>query len=392
MIDKYAATQATRDDEQLLKAVHPVGAPLLHIIAKTGPLRRIPKVGVIVSKASLIREIYMDRTNFTKMGEGASGGLWTPVIGDSGLVNMDGDLHLQLKRNLAPAFSNKICPAIVGRVLETYSGTMKTRLLAGEEVDIVQEVANFAYRTLWELIGLPQSRLSDVDFSTAVTALRSVTEGMTMTKKNLSADQVNTARGKLSFVESLARETYQNATDSTSIPGLMKAEGFDEEAAISVVKSLMVTGTETIISFLPRMTALFITSGYINHVSQNREHLSKGIEEALRVVVPTPVAARIAKNDITFHGVKIKAGERMVLSSDPFQELDREVKGLWFGAGVHMCIGLPLALAEANGFADILLDVHNEAPLMIADSKISNKGHTGSYERLVLKCKTSSNV
>lgn len=399
MIDPELARQATVEDAVLLKAVHPAGSRLLKFVGEKWRLKRLPVIGTIVSDAALIREIFMDKANFTKIGKGASSSLWNPVIGETGLVNMDGDLHLQLKRNLAPAFSNKICPEIVDRVLENHDNDLKARLLAGEEVDIVKEVANFAYRSLWEIIGLPQNRLSEANFEIAVNTLRSVTEGITVTRKSLSPKQAEIARAKLLFVEELARETYRNATDDTSIPGLMKVEGYDEEAAISVVKALMVTGTETIISFLPRMTALFIKSGYLNYLSDNPEHLSAGVDEALRVVVPTPVAARIARNDVEFHSVKIRKGERLVLSTveackrygdfDPFRGIDKDVRGLWFGAGVHLCLGLPLAIAEAKAFASILIEVNKEKPLVVVEQTSNDKGHTGSYKKLVVQCQTS---
>jgi cytochrome P450 len=399
MIDTELAHKATEEDAILLKAVHPTGSKLLRYVGSKWRLKRIPVVGVILSDAALIREVFMDKENFTKIGKGASSALWTPVIGEYGLVNMDGEEHLMLKRSLASSFSNKVCNELVHRVFSTYHSELKERLLSGEPVDIVQEVAHFAYRTLWELIGLPQNRLSQENFDIAVTTLRSVTEGITVTKKNLSARQIEQAKARLLFVEELARETYQNDNDAVTIPGLMKQEGFSEEAAISVVKSLMITGTETIISALPRMTALFIKSDYISYLSEHPEHVKTGIDEALRVIVPTPVAARIATKDIVFHGAKIRKGERLILSTveasrrygdfNPFQELDKNIRGLWFGAGVHMCLGLPLAIAEAKELATLLAEVHKEKPLEVIEQTSNDKGHTGSFKKLIIQCRTS---
>lgn len=187
----------------------------------------------------------------------------------------------------------------------------------------------------------------------------------------------------------------KKSNDTTTI-AVMKKAGFSVEETVSVVKALMVTGTETIKSFIPRMTALFITSGYLTYLTQNPAHLTKGIDEAFRVTVPTPVALRNCIEPTTIGNVKVVKGERIILSTveachkygdfNPENVLDKNVKGLWFGAGAHMCIGIPVAKAEAEKIAEELIKIHQSTPIHIVKKTKSTRGHTGSYESLIIQC------
>ncbi len=398
IIDPLKAKQATEEDKELLNAVHPTASKLIHWLAKK-PARKIPKLGVVVSDAELIRTIFLDRKHFSKMGDGASSALWNPIIGDTGLVNMDGDLHLKLRRELAPAFSQKIIPALVNKTYQQYSEQLLLPLKEGKAVDMVQIASNLAYRTLWDLIGLPDDKSEDYDFEETTKVLRSVTEGIKIHRKTLTKEQQNSAKLKLAFVEKLTIASYNQAevsNENTTTIAVMKQAGYSLEETVSVVKALMVTGTETIISFIPRMTALFVTSGYLDYLVQNPDHLSKGIDEAFRVTVPTPVAVRSCIEPTAIGNIKVAKGDRVILSTveachrygdfNPETVLDKNVKGLWFGAGVHMCIGIPVAKAEAEKIIEELIQIHRLTPIRIVQKTKSTRGHTGSYESLIIQC------
>lgn len=391
-VDKQLAEEATLEDAILLKAVHPYSSMLLRYAGKRWRLKRFPVLGIIISDAALIREVFLDKKNFSKQGPGASSSYWTPIIGESGLVNMEGEDHFLLKRNLSQMFTNKLSAEVTQQTISFVKERMTEQLNSGSYVDIVEEASFFAYRSLWDMIGLPYDRLGDEEnFRTVVKTLRSVTHGLNLTKKKMSEKEIETAKAKLIFVEELTKQTYQNG-DESSIPQILKQNGYSEEEAVSVVKALMITGTETAVSFLPRMAAIFIKTKYLDWLQEHPEDLEKGINEALRVTVPTPVAARVALNDVDFHGIHIKKGERIILSTieaskrygnfNPDQVLDKSIRGLWFGAGVHMCVGLPLAMKEAEEFTKILIEFNQTTPLKIVSQTSDDKGHTGAYKEL----------
>jgi cytochrome P450 len=83
------------------------------------------------------------------------------------------------------------------------------------------------------------------------------------------------------------------------------------------------------------------------------------IEEAIRYATPLQLAARTTSREVTLHGVRIPAGERVVLvygaaNRDPRQFPDPgvfdvtrgKVRHLGFGEGRHGCLGAPLARLE----------------------------------------------
>lgn len=398
MIDEQLSKTATFEDGVLLKAVHPVGSTLLTYIGNKWRLKKIPFVGTIISDASLIREVLMDKKRFSKDGEGASTSFWNPIIGNYGLLNMDGEDHIRLKRAVSNMFAKDRVELIYRTVSAPILDEATEKLKAGENIDMVSIAEKISYLSMWHIVGLSAEKLHGIDFKLAVRTLRSVTEGVNPAKKKLSNKQVTAARGKLVFLEELARDAYNN-DDRESIPLRLKQEGYSEEAAISLTKSLFIAGTETVISFLPRMAALFIKTRYIDYLSEHPEHVTKGVEEALRVTVPTPVAVRSVVEDTNFHGVKLKAGERLVLSTiaaskrfgdfNPFNDVDKEIRGLWFGAGVHMCIGVGVALVQAETVGKFLATANADKNIEILSQASDDKGHTGSYKGLIISCARS---
>lgn len=384
------AKVATKLDKRLLRNVHPLSARVMEAVSKPDVIK-IPSVGGVLNEASLIRQVFLDRTHFSKIGKGVSSALWTPIIGDTGLLNMDGDPHIKLRRELAPSFSQKVVPLLVEEVFQTHIAPQLEKLNNGGEVDITQVTSEFAYHTLWKLLGFPEK--PGVDFKKETEILRSVTEGLALHKKELPASQVQKARERLAFVEELAKEAYTDAVEG-SVIWVMKEAGYSLEEVTSVTKALMVTGTETVISYIPRMIALFIRSGFMTDLAGNEAILDQGLDEAFRITVPTPVAARAVIAPVELGGRKFKPGQRVLLATvsachkaghfDPYRPLDKSLKGLWFGAGTHMCIGLPIAKAQASLVVEKLLETTG-GNLEITEVVEGTRGHTGSYAKLVIR-------
>ena len=64
-------------ERRLHTGAHPVAYPLIRGLGKLRPVVRLPGLGVLVSEASLVREVLMD-ASYSKSGSRASGALWTP--------------------------------------------------------------------------------------------------------------------------------------------------------------------------------------------------------------------------------------------------------------------------------------------------------------------------
>ncbi|HXV91849.1 MAG TPA: cytochrome P450, partial [Pseudonocardia sp.] len=88
-------------ERRLQLTAHPVAYPALRGVARLGPVVRLPRVGVVVSDAAVARTVLTDPATFTKTGPGSPADLWTPVVGPSVLLNMEGPAHTELRRTLA---------------------------------------------------------------------------------------------------------------------------------------------------------------------------------------------------------------------------------------------------------------------------------------------------
>jgi cytochrome P450 len=95
--------------------------------------------------------------------------------------------------------------------------------------------------------------------------------------------------------------------------------------------------------------------------------VESAVEEFLRYDGPVPATTKVATEEITWHGARIRAGEQVLpftaaANRDPrhFEapdtlQLDRHPnRHLAFGYGIHFCLGAPLARLEAHlGFETV---------------------------------------
>ncbi|MFD0599729.1 hypothetical protein ACFQZ4_51550 [Catellatospora coxensis] len=92
-------------ERRLYRRAHPFAYPLLRLLARRGPVVRVPGLGVVVNDAALARQVLLDGETFRKDGPGSSGDLWTPILGPSVLLNMEGPAHRALRARLAELFT-----------------------------------------------------------------------------------------------------------------------------------------------------------------------------------------------------------------------------------------------------------------------------------------------
>ncbi|GGW79603.1 cytochrome P-450 like protein [Streptomyces lucensis JCM 4490] len=96
-------------------------------------------------------------------------------------------------------------------------------------------------------------------------------------------------------------------------------------------------------------------------VCDRRVALDPVVEELLRFDTPVPQVPRIAVDDMAVGGQRIRTGDRVIVvlaaanrdwaaSDDPdLLDVAREQRHAAFGAGVHYCLGAPIARAGAVG-------------------------------------------
>jgi cytochrome P450 len=349
---------AQRWEERVLRAAHPIAFPLLSAVRS--PVRRIPGLGVLVKDAGLLRATLMDTAGFTKNGPGAPSDLWTPVLGPSVLLNMEGEEHATLRRKLGPLFAPAFVDALVTQSLGEATRAVADALARGERVDLVAHSRRSAAAVIAQLVGLDDAVVDDRLFA----RVSRVTGFVTLARPRLTARQLAVARGILEELGAHARRAY--AGDESTVPGRMRALGLDEREALGAVGAFVLTGTETIVSYVPRLAAILIDSGWLPRLAADPALVDAAVAEGLRVTTPSPMMLRSVVAPRRIGDVAVRPGDRILLGTywanralgdfDPSANPAAQLKQLWFGAGAHYCLGAPLAMAQIRLTLGALLE------------------------------------
>ncbi|MCU1439177.1 MAG: cytochrome [Rhodoglobus sp.] len=369
-----------------MRAAHPFAYPLLR--ASKAPVRRVPGLGVLVRDADLLRATLMNTASFSKTGPGAPSDLWTPVLGPAVLLNMEGADHLALRRKLGSLFAPSYVDPLAAESLPT--AALTARLRSGEAIDLVDEVKRYASAMISQLVGLRVSEVDDDLFD----RVSSITRFVRLARPRLTAPQVERARAILAELTSHARAAYR-AGDEQTVPGRMRSLDLSEDEAMGAVGAFVLTGTETLVSYIPRLVALLVDSGWLPFLAADRALVEPAIAEGLRVTTPSPVMLRSVVADDAIGPVAVHPGDRVILATfaanralgpfDPSANVAATLKQLWFGAGTHFCLGAPLAMAQIRLTLDALLDASSTAaPLRIVSRAPARGVLIPSYESLVV--------
>lgn len=370
---------------------HRTGYAALKLIAAAGRVVRIPGIGVIISDAQLIRDILLDAQHFSKVGPGGSSELWSPIIGPRALLNMDGQEHAHLRKKLAPLFTQKLLSAIVADSLEPHFRRMRQDIVGGRSVNIVEAAETGAALIICRLTGFSAE---NTDAATAQLAkARQVLSYATLSTRQFTDRQVTQMRALLADMTEGARLAYREATPGT-VPAILRGEGLSEEDTVSVIAALVVAGTETVVSFLPRLTQLLLASGWMERLADDPDLSAAAVTEALRVAVPSPVMIRAVAAPTRIGRMAVRPGDRIVLSTlmacraggdfNPDVPVPKPMRQLWFGAGAHFCIGMPLASQEAELFITALSAAFRDRPFRITGKSYKRRTIAAGYKELIV--------
>ena len=376
-------------ETRLYLAAHPVAYPLLRGVARRGPVVRVPGVGVVVNDSALAREVLMDGETFRKDGPGSPGELWTPVLGPSVLLNMEGDAHRALRRRLTDLFTPSYTEALCARVLAEPLAALSDRLRRGAAVDLVDAARVMAGTVIGEVIGLEGG--TEAAYRDLFDEGEKIVSMVSLRTRRLSPSQARRARAVLDPLGDIAAKSYL-AGDESTVMGRMRALGLSRDEARGAAGAFFLTGTETVATLLPRLIALLADHGQLDRVARDGALLDRAVEEAMRVTTPTPVMLRSVHRPAEVGGVAIRPGERVLIATHnccrahgPF-DLDRppppELRRLWFGAGPHFCIGYPLAMAQIRLVARTLLAA---APLTVTRRAAARNVLIPTYRHLAVR-------
>ncbi|QNE48513.1 cytochrome P450 [Glaciihabitans sp. INWT7] len=376
-----------RWEERVMRSAHPIAYPALRMAR--GPVLRVPGLGILVRDAALLRSVLLNTASFTKTGPGSPSDLWTGVLGPSVLLNMEGADHQALRRRLAPIFAPSSVEPLVAESLGEPLARLARRLSEGEPVDLVEEVRRYSSIAIGRLVGLDSAELTAELFH----KVSSITSMVRLTRSTLTPTEVAKARVVMAELGLHAQRAYHSGDEQT-VPGRMRALGLTEAEALGAVGAFVLTGTETLVSYIPRLVCLLVDTSWLPLVAADRSLVEPAIAEGLRVTTPSPVMLRSVVAADSIGPVAVRPGDRVILATfaanralgpfDPAANTAATLRQLWFGAGSHFCLGAPLALAQIRSVVDSLLDAVPDGSLRVLSRRPARGVLIPGYAKVVI--------
>jgi len=293
-----------------------------------------------------------------------------------------------LRRKLSGLFTPRFVDGLCARVGAEPMERLRDQLKAGRDVDLVPIVRDLAGAVICELVGLRTDRAG---FARAFEAATAVTSMVRLGRSRFTSAQVERGRKALGELTGPAAEAYA-VGDPGSVPARMGELGLSEKEALGAVAAFVLTGTETLVSYVPRLIALAHDTGWLRRLVDAPERADDVASEGLRFTVPSPVMLRSVAAPRSIGTVRVRPGERVVIATisaakslggfDPDRPHPPEVQRLWFGAGPHFCLGMPLAGAEIRTVLDTVLGA---GTVVVGDREVARRVLIPAYRSLVVR-------
>ncbi|ABM12838.1 MULTISPECIES: cytochrome P450 [Mycolicibacterium] len=300
----------------------------------------------------------------------AEGDAQHEAMGISTLIHLDDPQHRKVRAIGADWFRPKAMRALKVRVDELAKTFVDQMYERGGECDFVQEVAvNFPLYVIMSLLGIPES-----DFQRMLTYTQELfgnddaelQRGESMEERGLALFDMFTY-----FNEITAARRARPTEDLASAIANARIDGapLSDIDTVSYYLIVATAGHDTTSATISGgLQALIENPDQLQRLQQNPGLMPLAVEEMIRWVTPVKEFMRTAQQDAEVRGVKIAAGESVLLSypsgnrdedvfTDPFRfDVGRDPnKHVAFGYGVHFCLGAALARMEINSFFTELL-------------------------------------
>ncbi|WP_062430226.1 cytochrome P450 [Herbidospora daliensis] len=282
----------------------------------------------------------------------------------AGMLDVEPPVHTRLRRLVSKAFTPRMVEALRPRI-KVMAAELADALAAKGGGDLIAEVAEpLPVTVIAEMLGVPeQDRQYLRPWSADIC-------GMYELNPSLEAQHTaaRAAEEFAAYLRDLSRIRAGNPGDD--LISALTQVGLTEDELIGTCVLLLNAGHEATVNVTGNgWWSLFRNPAELQRLREDRSLLPTAVEEMMRWDTPLQMFERWVLEDIEVGGTPIPRGSEVALlfgsaNRDPsvFAEPDRFDAGrtdnphISFGAGIHFCLGAPLARIELIESFGALLD------------------------------------
>ncbi|HXJ66940.1 MAG TPA: cytochrome P450 [Actinomycetota bacterium] len=287
----------------------------------------------------------------------------------SGILDMEPPDHTRVRRLVSKAFTPKTVEqlkpsveSIVLRLVEDVRGT--------GEFDLISRVAEpLPVEIIAEMLGVPESERHHLrPWSAEICLMYELNPSPEYERRAVTASVEFTE-----FLRELARDRRRTPRDDliTRLTQVVDdGRTLSEDELVGTCVLLLNAGHEATVNATGNgWWALFRNSDQLERLRGDQSLLPRTVEELLRYDTPLQMFERWVLEDVEIHGHRIPRGAELGLLfgsanhdpsvfADPWElDLGRDPNPhVTFGAGIHFCLGAPLARVELETSLRTLLE------------------------------------
>jgi cytochrome P450 len=283
------------------------------------------------------------------------------------MIQDDPPRHTRFRRLVSKAFTARRIAELAPWIKSVADGLLD-RIAAGDTVDVVDAFTMpLPVQVIARMLGIPgEDQAAFKRWSDSFVAVNSA-EIAPGERKRQTAEMMEY------FGKVVAARRQKSAADLIS--GLVEAdaegERLEQWEILGFCMLLLIAGNETTTNLMSNLLNILAARPDLwRRLREDRALVEFAIEETLRYESPVQLLVRFAMREVEIGARKIFPGQPVALSygaanrdpavfSDPEEfRLDRGdwSRHLGFGAGIHYCLGAPLARLEAGIMLNAMLD------------------------------------